>query len=125
MNPSLKPNERIDQQVFYFKRFKKDIPTSMEAWIGEMAELMKTETTVKVKLIGHIDATEKERARMKPEIEKLGEDRAKAVKEALIEHGVEAARITIGNSGNDKPADQTGTEVGMSKNRRVEVDLTK
>ncbi len=125
MNPSLKPIERIDQQVFYFKRFKKDIATSMEPWISEMAELMKTETAVKVKLIGHIDATEKERARMKPEMEKLGEDRAKAVKEALVEHGIEATRITVGNSGNDKPVDQSGTEVGMSKNRRVEVELVK
>lgn len=123
--PSLKPAEKIDQQVFYFKRFQKSIATSMQPWISEMAELMKTEPTVKVKLIGHIDETEKERARMRPDMERLAEDRAAAVKEALIEHGIEATRITIGSAGNDKPADETGTEVGMSKNRRVEVDLVR
>ncbi|MDQ3100728.1 MAG: OmpA family protein, partial [Bacteroidota bacterium] len=123
--PSLKPAERIDQQVFYFKRFQRNVATSMEPWISEMAELMKGEPAVMVKLIGHIDDKEKERARMRPDMAKLGDDRAIAVKEALIEHGIEATRITTGSSGSDKPVDQTGTEVGMSKNRRVEVELVK
>ncbi len=123
--PNMKNPDKIDQQVFYFKRFNKNVPPSMEPWITEMAELLKTEPNVKVRLVGHIDETEKERARMKPDLEQLGKQRADEVKAALIEHGIEAARITTSTKGADQPVDQTSSEVGQSKNRRVEVELVK
>jgi outer membrane protein OmpA-like peptidoglycan-associated protein len=122
---SMKNPDKIDQQVFYFKRFNKNVPPSMEPWVTEMAELMNAEPTLKVRLVGHIDETEKERTRMKPDLEQLGKDRAEAIKAALLEHGIEAARITTANKGSDQPADNTSSEVGQSKNRRVEVELVK
>ena len=41
----------------------------------------------------------------------------------LVEAGVETARITVVGKGSDEPSDTSGTDVGMSKNRRVEVEL--
>jgi outer membrane protein OmpA-like peptidoglycan-associated protein len=40
-----------------------------------------------------------------------------------VEAGVETARITVVGKGSDEPSDTSGTDVGMSKNRRVEVEL--
>jgi OmpA-OmpF porin, OOP family len=117
--------EKIDMQTFYFKRFQKVIPLSMEPWVEEMAAQMKEDPKVKVRLVGHIDETEKERIRMKSELARLGQERADAVKEALVDQGIDAARITTSSQNGDAPADTAGTEIGQSKNRRVEVELVK
>ena len=124
-NPSLTPAQKVDQQVFYFKRFHYAIPTSMEPWLNEMAELLTQQPELKVKLIGHIDETEKERSRMKPDLVKLGKQRADAVKERLKEMGIAPERMITSSKDNTEKADQTGSEVGQSKNRRVEVELMK
>lgn len=125
VNPSAKPTEVVDAQVFYFKRFHHDLAQSMQPWIEEMAGVMKTEPAIKVKLTGHIDDTETDRQRMRPDLATLGQKRAETIKAALVEAGVEATRISVAGKGSEVPADRTGSEVGMSKNRRVEVDLVK
>jgi outer membrane protein OmpA-like peptidoglycan-associated protein len=120
--PLTKPSERADAMVFYFKRYQRNIDRSIESWVDELAEVMRNEPSMRVKLTGYIDETEKERMRMRPDLENLGLERAEAVKEALVELGIEAGRITA-LKGADVMADDAGTEVAMSKNRRVEVDL--
>ncbi len=124
-SPGMKPSEKIDLQVFYFKRFNSAVPPSMRPWIKEMAELMTQEQNIMVRLVGHIDKTEQDRARLRPEMAKLGDERAAAVKEALVSEGIDAARISVASAGADSPVDETGTDIGQSKNRRVEVELVK
>ena len=77
--------EVVDAQVFYFKRFHHDIDRSMEPWIEEMAGVMKADPTIKVRLVGHIDDTEKDRQRMRPDMAVLGQKRADTIKAALVE----------------------------------------
>ncbi len=115
----------VDAQVFYFKRFQRSFDTSMEPWLADMVAHMKEDAAVKVKLVGHMDATEMERTRVRPDLLTLAKERAEAVKAALVEAGIDAARITVEARAADEPADTGGTEVGMSKNRRVEVELVK
>lgn len=122
-NPSLKPAEKVERQVFYFKRFQRSFDTSMESWLTDMVASMKADPAIKVKLTGHMDATEVERTRVRPDLLELAKERAEAVKDALVEAGIDAGRITVAAMGGDEPADNTATEVGMSKNRRVEVDV--
>jgi len=124
-NPGLKPAQKVDMQVFYFKRFQRAMDRSMAPWVQEMAELMAEDPAIRVRLVGHMDEVEKERARMRPDLEELATERAESLKEALVEAGVEASRIDTAGAGAESLADQTGTEVGMSKNRRVEVEVVK
>lgn len=124
-NPNLKPYEKVDRQVFYFKRFQRGFDTSMEPWLNDMVENMKGDATIKVKLIGHMDATEVERTRVRPDLLALAKERAEAVQAALVEAGIEATRISVDVKAGDEPVDSSGTEIGMSKNRRVEVELVK
>jgi OOP family OmpA-OmpF porin len=123
--PSWSPTQKAESHVFYFKRFQRTIDRSMDQWVTSMVDLLEAEPTLKVQLTGHIDEVEKERMRMRPDLEQLGMERAEAVKEALMESGVAGSRITILSKDDRTPADNTGTEVGMSKNRRVEVQVVK
>ncbi|MFZ5895614.1 MAG: OmpA family protein [Myxococcota bacterium] len=50
---------------------------------------------------------------------KLSADRAHAVLDWLVSHGVEAKRLTSRGYGPDKPVDNNATEAGRAKNRRV------
>lgn len=125
INPSLKAAEKIDQQVFYFKRFQRNLDPSMDPWLNDMIAFMKEDVGIKVKLVGHMDATEVERTRVRPDLLMLAKERAEAVKAALVEAGIDAARVTVDSLAGDQPADGSGTDLGMSKNRRVEVELMK
>jgi OOP family OmpA-OmpF porin len=125
INPNLKPAEKVEQQVFYFKRFQRSFDTSMENWLNDMIGSLKEDATIKVKLVGHMDATEMERTRVRPDLLTLAKERAEAVKDALVEAGIDAARITVDAKSGDEPVDTSGTDIGMSKNRRVEVEVVK
>ncbi|MBL0128770.1 MAG: OmpA family protein [Flavobacteriales bacterium] len=123
--PGIKGPEKADVQVFYFKRFQKSVDPSMEPWVTNLIEAMKENTTFKIELIGHFDAVEMDRTRVRPDLVDLSKERAEAVKEALVEAGIDAARVLIVGKDASDPADDSGTEVGMSKNRRVEVAIKK
>lgn len=125
INPNLKPIDKVEQQVFYFKRFQRSFDTSMESWLNDMVGSMKADGTINVKLIGHMDATEMERTRVRPDLLMLAKERAEAVKSALVEAGIDATRITVDAKAGDVPVDDSGTDLGMSKNRRVEVEVVK
>ncbi|MEO8515895.1 MAG: OmpA family protein, partial [Flavobacterium sp.] len=69
---------------------------------------------------GHTDSDGKDAAN-----QKLSEDRAAAVKNYLIENGVEASRLSSAGFGESKPIATNKTKAGKAQNRRVEVKLVK
>lgn len=123
--PGLKPIEKADQQVFYFKRFQRQLDPMMDPWVNTLVEAMKADPSFRIELVGHFDATEMERTRVRPDLAELSKERAEAVRDALVEAGIDAGRIAVSGKDASEPADDSGTEVGMSKNRRVEVVVKK
>lgn len=123
--PGLKPAEKAERQTIYFKRFQRSLDPSMDPWVEDIVEAMKEDVNLKVELIGHFDATENERTRVRPDLVPLAKERAEAVRDALVEAGIDAGRIIVASKDANEPADETGTEVGMSKNRRVNVVIKK
>lgn len=123
--PGLKPAEKAERQTIYFKRFQKQVDPSMEPWLEDIAEAMKEDPAMRVVLTGHFDATENDRTRVRPDLVPLATERAEAVKEALVEAGIDGGRIMVEAKDANEPADESGTEVGMSKNRRVTVTVKK
>lgn len=119
-DPKLGAADKLDRQVFYFKPLQGALDRSMEPWIAETAALMKEDAAVRVRLTGHIDVQEKERTQ-----QALAWDRAEAVKASLVAAGIEAARIESVQPEANAPVDPNNTEVGMSKNRRVEVKVVR
>lgn len=55
---------------------------------------------------------------------KLSDDRAKAVRQYLVDHGIAAETLTAKGYGADKPIASNDTEEGREKNRRVEFNVT-
>lgn len=123
LNKSLKPVQQIDAAVVYYKRFTRTVDKSMEGLLGEVVALLRNDSTIRIRLVGHTDATEADRIRMRPDLTELARERADALKAALVEAGISAARIETADQKATSPADAGDDEVAMSKNRRVEVEI--
>ena len=124
-DPGLKPAQRVDKSVVYFKRFEKGIDPSMQAQMDTLASMLKVDPAIKVKLTGHTDVKEVDRVRMRPDLTDLDKERAEAVKDYLVKAGIAADRITTTGIKGTSPAVEGDDEVSTSQNRRVEVDLVK
>ena len=74
----------------------------------------------KFSIEGHTDSDGKDAAN-----QTLSENRAGAVKNYLLEHGITADRLTSVGYGETKPIDSNKTKAGKANNRRVEVKLVK
>ena len=118
-----KPAQAADNTVVYFKRFNNGIDVSMTDEMTELVTALKADPAIRVRLVGHTDAIEADRVRMRPDLTDLDKDRAGAVKDALVEAGIDAARITVTGQKHESPADAGDDEVALAKNRRVEVEL--
>ena len=70
---------------------------------------------MKVSIEGHTDSRGKNRFN-----QKLSENRAKAVMDYLIDHGIDAEKLENVGYGEDKPIASNRTRRGRSANRRVE-----
>ncbi len=57
--------------------------------------------------------------------QKLSEERAAAVKNYLVENGIDASRLSSSGYGESRPIDTNKTAAGKANNRRVEVKLVK
>lgn len=122
-NPNLKPAQKVDQEVIYFKRFNRQLDGSMDDEINGLVELLKANVDIRIRLVGHTDAIEADRVRMRPDLTDLDKERAEAVKAALVEAGIDATRITVAGQKHESPADAGDDDVALAKNRRVEVEL--
>lgn len=85
-----------------------------------MVAILKEYPSSKFSIEGHTDSDGKDTLN-----QKLSEDRAAAVKNYLIENGVDASRLTSVGYGETKPIASNKTKAGKAQNRRVEVKLIK
>ena len=90
-------------------------PGSRET-IGRIAEFLQQHSDEPVEIYGHTDSQGS--AEMN---EELSEQRAAAVKEALVGMGVAAERIEIEGRGEAYPVATNDTVAGRTQNRRVEI----
>ena len=78
--------------------------------------MLKQNAALKLFVVGHTDSDGKLEANMK-----LSSDRAASVVKALIENGIQAARLKSSGVGPYCPVESNRTEEGKAKNRRVEL----
>jgi OmpA-OmpF porin, OOP family len=84
--------------------------------IKEIANVLKENVDVKVKIIGHTDADGDDKSNME-----LSKRRAAAVKEFLAkEFSIDESRMETDGMGESKPVDKNSTPEGKANNRRVE-----
>ena len=84
--------------------------------LKEIAEVLKDNPNVKVKIVGHTDSDGNPDYNLK-----LSKQRADAVKDALTtDFGLEASRMTTDGKGASQPIADNKTPEGKAQNRRVE-----
>ena len=81
----------------------------------KLIKIMNSNKYMKIKIVGHTDNSGSKFALIK-----LSQQRAEAVKKALVESGVNKMRIKTKGFGGAKPIVKNDTEKNKRKNRRVE-----
>ena len=85
-------------------------------YIERVAQLLKTKTSNNVLLEGHTDSTGTETIN-----QPLSEARATTIRNALVQAGVPAGRLSTMGYASKRPVASNATEEGRKLNRRVEV----
>ncbi|HEY3295498.1 MAG TPA: OmpA family protein [bacterium] len=99
-----------------FDTGKATIKDDSKPIIEQMVDLMKSNAGLKVEIQGHTDNVGKSDAN-----QKLSEERAASVKKALVDNGIDAARMSAVGYGDTKPVADNKTDEGKAQNRRVEL----
>jgi len=94
------------------------VKTAAGSEIHSIANVIAQHPNSFVRVEGHTDSRGSEFNNML-----LSKDRAEAVKNLLIQRGVDASRIEIIPFGESKPLISNQTEAGRRKNRRVEIKI--
>ncbi|MDA9361111.1 OmpA family protein [Flavobacteriaceae bacterium] len=92
--------------------------SSYDAVISGISELLKKYPNVKLQIEGHASSDGS-----KAYNQKLSDRRAANVKEALVQMGIEASRLSDVGFGEDNPKDSNATAAGRANNRRVSLSM--
>jgi SH3 domain-containing YSC84-like protein 1 len=109
-------NGRVTLQNVHFATGKAEITPDSETALAKAAQAMKDNPDWKVRVEGFTDSSGNQESNLK-----LSQERADAVANWLIDHGVDRSRLAAKGYGEDKPVASNKTEAGRRKNRRVEL----
>lgn len=102
----------------YFDVGKSVLKPESRRAVQNVVRMMKVYPAMTIELRGHTDSTNNTKD---PQFnQKLSQQRAEAVKEALVKAGIAANRITAVGFGDSMPVASNTTEDGRARNRRTE-----
>ena len=102
-----------------FDTNKATIKAESNGQINHIAEILKAFPKVKIKIGGYTDNTGKANAN-----KKLSNNRAIAVKKAIVSKDIKADRMDAEGYGSEHPVATNDTEEGRQQNRRIDVRVT-
>ena len=86
--------------------------------LNQILRFLRDNPSVKIEISGHTDNIGSREYNIR-----LSEQRARAVVNYLVEHGISASRLTYRGAGFDEPIASNDTPEGRQKNRRVEFKI--
>ena len=107
---------RLSNALFAFDKF--DLNDEARAMLDEVVAWLRDNPELTVEIGGHTDDRGSDEYN-----QKLSENRAKAVYDYFVQHGVEASRLSYKGYGESQPIATNDTEEGRQANRRVELKL--
>jgi peptidoglycan-associated lipoprotein len=111
--------ETFKSQIVYFEFDKSTIKSGEKSKVEEVARRMKSEFQGKgLRVQGHCDERGTEEYNRA-----LGERRALAIREMLVQLGLDPKMVETISYGEDKPAEAAHNEAAWSKNRRAEFEV--
>ena len=108
-------SEKVDLKRIHFEFDKYRLTDEAKEILAENARVLRNNSKVRITIEGHCD----ERGTVEYNLA-LGERRAQAARDYLIELGVPANRIGIISYGKERPMEYEQNESAWSKNRRDE-----
>ena len=109
---------RLNNMFFEFA--KADLKPESFIELDNVVQFMSVSPTVEIQIAGHTDNVGSDEDNIT-----LSENRAQAVLNYIISHGIDSSRITSRGYGKSKPEAPNDTEEGRQLNRRVEFTITK
>jgi outer membrane protein OmpA-like peptidoglycan-associated protein len=112
--PELKVGESITLKNVFFQTGKYTLLDISIVELDKVVEMMQRHPSMRIELGGHTDNVGSEASN-----QKLSEQRAKAVYDYLVQHGVPAERLTYKGYGQSQPVADNSTPEGRRQNRRT------
>jgi outer membrane protein OmpA-like peptidoglycan-associated protein len=106
------------KKIFFSVGSDKLLPASFNS-LNEVARILKSNPTLQLSVEGHSDNVGKPASNLN-----LSQKRAEAVKNYLVQNGIEANRLEAKGFGQEKPVADNSTPEGRAANRRVELKLS-
>ncbi len=114
-------NTKVELKPIFFEQSKAIVLEESYASLDELAEFLNENWTVSIRIEGHTDNQGDKLA-----LQKLSEERAKAIKEYLVyKKFIQPLRIETVGMGDKIPLNNNRTNELRAKNRRVDVIITK
>ncbi len=114
----LESGERIALRNVFFETNQYTLLEASQIELNKVVEVMKSNPTLKIELGGHTDNVGRP-----ADNQRLSEQRARAVYEYLVAHGVAADRLSYKGYGETLPVADNSTPEGRSQNRRTEMKV--
>ena len=112
--PELKVGESITLKNVFFQTGKYTLLDISIVELDKVVEMMQQHPTMRIELGGHTDNVGSDAMN-----QKLSEQRAKAVYDYLVQHGVAAERLGYKGYGPSQPVADNSTPEGRRQNRRT------
>ena len=113
--PAPTPEPALVLDRIYFDFDRSDLREDARTVLAENARRLQGKSSARVSIEGHCD----ERGTVEYNLA-LGEKRAAAAKDYLVNYGITADRVSTVSFGEERPLDPAGTEEAYAKNRRDE-----
>ena len=105
--------------MVYFDYDRSDIRDDSKAQLDQKIPLLNANPGIAIKVTGHTDSRGSDEYNVA-----LGQRRARAVRDYLVQRGISSDRITLDSRGEEQPAAQGEDESAWSQNRRAEFEIT-
>lgn len=115
----IKEGIKVKINHLYFATNKTIILPESESAMNDLANFLKDNPSVSIRIIGHTDNVGSDAANMR-----LSMGRSNAVRKDLIMRGIDASRLEATGKGETMPIATNDTEEGRAQNRRVEFEIT-
>ncbi len=115
-NETAETSNPIVLNNIFFESGSYDLLEKSNFELESIANFMKENQKVNIQFVGHTDNVGQEKDNLE-----LSEKRALAVKNAIINMGIDASRMTGIGKGESQPIDSNETEEGRKNNRRTEM----
>jgi len=107
------------KQTIYFDFDKYSIKPVSFPLLNEVAQALKDNPTIKVRIEGHTDSQGTDKHNLK-----LSDGRARSVRTYLIKRGIDGGRVVSKGYGESMPIADNRSKEGRAENRRVEFVIT-